>query len=112
MTLSGVVFIAAKYIKIITQSRYQELLDGFVPMPEKDLEISENEMTNIYNRLVELMDEEKPYLEPRLSLKILGDKLDVSPTLLSHIIREKYGYYFNDFVNKYRIDEVKRTIEE
>ncbi|TKG89426.1 helix-turn-helix domain-containing protein [Puteibacter caeruleilacunae] len=111
MTLGGVVFLATKYIKIITKTRYQELLDGYVPIPEKDLEISENEMTNIYNRLVELMDEEKPYLEPRLSLKILGDKLDVSPTLLSHIIREKYGYYFNDFVNKYRIDEVKRQLK-
>ena len=58
-----------------------------------------------YNLLLKLMKEDKPYLEPKLSLNMLANLLDLSPNYLSQIINQHEQQNFNDFVNKYRIDE-------
>ena len=63
-----------------------------------------------YNFLLKLMDEEKPYLEPKLTLNSLSKLLVTSPNHLSQIINQYDQKNFNDFINKYRIEEfIKRA---
>ncbi|TQV68046.1 helix-turn-helix domain-containing protein [Exilibacterium tricleocarpae] len=57
-----------------------------------------------------LMQREKPYLDPSLTLDTLAASLSVSPRTLSHIINRHYGYNFFEFVNKYRIDAAKEML--
>ncbi len=109
--LSAFVYLLTQSIVVIKRKRYRELLDGYVPIPEKDALISEEEMTQYYNQLIDLMVRDKLFLEPRLSIRMLGDILDVSPNILSLIIQEKNGLYFNDFVNKYRVEEFKTLLK-
>ncbi len=49
--------------------------------------------------------DEKPYLEPKLTLTTLSKRLEVSPNHLSQIINQYEQQNFNDFINKYRIEE-------
>jgi AraC-like DNA-binding protein len=58
-----------------------------------------------YDELLSLMKNQKPYLEPKLSLIKLAQNLDISPNHLSQIINQFDDQNFNDFVNKYRVDE-------
>lgn len=58
-----------------------------------------------YKSLLKLMQEQKPYLEPKLTLNDLSNLLDTSPNHLSQIINQYEQQNFNDFVNKYRIEE-------
>jgi len=51
------------------------------------------------------MEDEKPYLDPKLSLAALAQQLDISPNQLSQIINQEANVNFHDFVNKYRVDE-------
>ena len=67
---------------------------------------------NHLKRLVEYMETEKPYLESRLSLKQLAERLKISTNYLSQIINENLQKNFFDFINEYRVDEVKRSIGE
>ena len=53
------------------------------------------------------MEKEKPYLNGKLSLKEVADSLNISVNHLSQVINEQTGMSFFDFVNKYRIEEVK-----
>ncbi|MCB0851125.1 MAG: helix-turn-helix domain-containing protein [Bacteroidetes bacterium] len=62
-------------------------------------------------RLHELMENEKPYLEPKLSLPQLAEMLDILPNHLSQLINEKEGRNFYQFVNHYRVEEFKRRVE-
>lgn len=63
-----------------------------------------------HNSLLELMVEQKPYLEPKLTLNTLAKLLEISPNLLSQIINQYEQQNFNDFINKYRIKEfIKRA---
>ena len=62
-------------------------------------------VTEFYGKLLKIMDEEKPYLDPKLSLAGLAQMLGISPNQLSQIINQEAGFNFHDFVNKYRVEE-------
>lgn len=57
-----------------------------------------------------LMEDEKPYLEPDLNLLQLAEKVNLSRNQLSYIINHNHQMNFNEFVNSYRVEEVKRLM--
>ncbi len=59
----------------------------------------------LYQKLMKIMSEEKPYLDPRLSLARLAAMLEVSPNQLSQVINQEARVNFHDFVNNYRVEE-------
>jgi AraC-like DNA-binding protein len=58
-----------------------------------------------HNKLLNFMTAEKSYLDPRLTLSGLANKLEMSPNQLSQIINQQEAVNFHDFVNRFRIDE-------
>ena len=58
-----------------------------------------------HEALSQLMTDEKPYLETNLTLNSLAEQLEITPHHLSQIINQFEGQNFNDFVNKYRVEE-------
>ena len=70
-----------------------------------------NENSEKYlNKLLNVMESEKPFLNNDLTLQKLSDMLSISPHHLSQIINEKTNQNFFDFVNSYRIEEAKRLL--
>lgn len=63
-------------------------------------------------KLLEVMDTQKPYLDADMSLHLLAGKLGVHPRMLSRLINSELGCSFFDFVNKYRIAEVKARLAD
>jgi len=61
-------------------------------------------------RLLHLMAEERPWLEPELTLAELANRLRTHPALLSKVINAGCGQNFNDFVNTYRVHEARRKL--
>jgi AraC-like DNA-binding protein len=66
--------------------------------------MKEEVAVELYGKLLLFMKEEKPYLDPRLSLSELAERLEMTNNQLSQIINQKAGVNFHDFVNSYRID--------
>ncbi len=58
-------------------------------------------------KLLDLMENEKPFLDPNLSLKSLADTLGCTKENLSQVINEHTDMNFKNFLNKYRVEEVK-----
>lgn len=58
-------------------------------------------------KLINLMETEKPYLNPELNLNQLAEKLEIHPRSLSLLIKHNFNKNFFDFINNYRIDEAK-----
>ena len=62
------------------------------------------------NKLITYMDNAKPYLNPDFSLQALSDDLFVSRHQLSSTINTRQKMNFYEFVNLYRINEVKELM--
>ena len=60
--------------------------------------------------LLNYMENEEPYLNNRLGLKDVAEYLNISVHHLSQVINEQLGKNFFDFVNDYRVKEVKSLL--
>ena len=72
-------------------------------------QMSENmKADELYERLISYFEKEKPYLRADLKIREVAMFLYSNKTYLSRIINDKNNQNFNQFVNYYRIEEVKR----
>lgn len=62
-------------------------------------------------KLLGYMTTNKPYQDPELTLTSLATQINISRNQLSELINTGTGGSFYDFVNKYRVEEVKQLIE-
>jgi AraC-like DNA-binding protein len=64
------------------------------------------------NSLLNFMQQKEPYLDPELTLSELAKDLNISRSQLSMLINEGIGDNFYDFVNKYRVEQVKKLMAD
>jgi len=62
------------------------------------------------HQLEELMSEEKPYLNPELTLRLLAEKMKIPPNQLSQLLNEGFDKNFSEFVNSYRLESFKLNV--
>ncbi|GAA4110962.1 hypothetical protein GCM10022393_08340 [Aquimarina addita] len=135
----GFLFISAyqkkkklKKEKNFIELQYQELNKSNLALIEKLKKISENlNSTNTqikssrYKRsslsdqqrreymdlILNFMNTEKPYLNSELTQKELADQLNISTHYLSEVLNSNFGKNFYSFINLYRVEEAKRSLE-
>lgn len=104
---------ATYYLAIAGYLRSQTIeLDFFSneePENRKSL-LSEKELEKLKVKLQNLMCDEKPYLEPQLTLTDLSRQIGVNSAILSYAINNGFGKNFNDFINEFRIVAVKEKL--
>lgn len=64
----------------------------------------------INQELQDFMNSEKPFLDPELSLNKLAHLTGINAKQLSTALNKGAGLNFYDYINGYRIDEVKRLL--
>lgn len=101
-----VAFSAKKAIKKPKLGKYYENESlGFRIEPK--VVVEENIYEGLNEKLLNKMSNEKPYLDPDLSLQELSDILGISRHQLSATINKYQQMNFYEFVNSYRVMEVK-----
>ncbi|MEL6357191.1 MAG: PAS domain-containing protein, partial [Bacteroidota bacterium] len=68
------------------------------------------EEVQLYERIREIIIEEKVYLDPYLSLRKLAVMVDTNTKYLSQVINHFTGDNFLSFVNSFRVEAVKKRI--
>jgi AraC-like DNA-binding protein len=66
----------------------------------------------LIDRLKTFMKDKKPYLDAELTLSTMAKELNLTRSQLSQLINAGIGENFYDFVNKYRVEEVKRLMTD
>jgi AraC-like DNA-binding protein len=79
---------------------------------EADASLEDPLLIELNEKLLHYMEGEKPYLDPELSLPQLADALGVPRNQLSGVINRFQKINFYEFVNTYRVDEVKRLMQD
>lgn len=85
-----------------------------IEQEKQEDELQKNKLSSktdtYYQNLLQLMKEEKLYTNVELTLQNLSEQLGISPGYISRIINEKEGKNFFEFVNTYRVEEVKEKL--
>jgi len=83
-----------------------------IDIEHESLQNNETPETAIWKSKIEaLIQTEKLYQNPELTLTDLARRLETNATVISKAINQGFGLNFNDFVNQYRIDAVKKAFE-
>ena len=77
-----------------------------VPGPEPETMIDQE----LKKRLMKFMEENKPYLDPELSLQKLARQLGIQANALSRLINDGTVRNFNDFINVYRVQDMMNML--
>jgi AraC-like DNA-binding protein len=102
------------YLAIAGYLRSQSIDLDFTPKREenetKRALVPEKELGRLKTKLQNLMETEKPYLNPQLTLNDLSKGLGVNSAVLSYAINNGFAKNFNDFVNEFRIRAVREKL--
>ncbi len=63
-------------------------------------------------KIIEIMEQAKPYLNPKLTLNELAHQLQVSPHVMSKTINDSFHKTFFDFINTYRTEAFKAKLDD
>ncbi len=74
--------------------------------------LNDDKMDAVISRITELMEKEKLYHEPELTLRQLADKLEVPTYQVSQVINDGMNKNFYDLINGYRVEEAKQLLLE
>ena len=88
-----------------------EIFSGIEEKPKyTSSKLTGAEAETYLKQLSAYMINEKPYLNPILTLKELADQVSIPSRHLSQIINEYMHQNFYDYVSKYRIEEAKKLL--
>jgi AraC-like DNA-binding protein len=72
--------------------------------------ITPSEVQQYRTQLTDAMERDKLYLDPELNLKKAADHTGINAKTISIILNQHFQQSFNDFVNAYRVREVKERL--
>ena len=73
--------------------------------------LEQDTLDSIAKELLEFVEKEKPYLDPELSVSSLGEMISVQRHVLSQVINSTQNKNFYNFINAYRVEEVKKLLK-
>lgn len=95
-----------------------KIIEDFVAVVEREEEnilpaekkyqkskLTENSINEIHDRLIRLLSDEKPFINPNLTLNELAAMLAIHPNYLSQVINSKENKNFYELINEKRIEE-------
>ncbi|MEO9482762.1 MAG: helix-turn-helix domain-containing protein [Ekhidna sp.] len=72
--------------------------------------LDEEQMERVVNSLNKVMEKERLYLDASLSLNIIVEKTGLLQKEISGALNQYLGKSFNEWINEYRVNEVKRKL--
>lgn len=108
-TMSGFIF-GIGYLNLLNPSIINEAHNGRFKYESSSL--GNKQAEKYLEKLLDFMEQEKPYLEGDLKISDLADQLSIPSHHLSQIINDRLGKNFFEFVNSYRVEEAKKMLSD
>ncbi len=74
--------------------------------------LSPQQMQKYKQKLLDVMQTEKPFLNSSLTIKELAEKMHIQDYQLSQIINQQFNQNFFDFINSHRIKEARQKLSD
>ncbi|MFK7786357.1 MAG: helix-turn-helix domain-containing protein, partial [Crocinitomicaceae bacterium] len=79
-----------------------------IQKPKKKELLDSESAEQFKTKLLELVDNDQPYLDSTLTLRSLAGQVGMHPNQLSWLLNESVGKSFNEFINSYRVEAFKQ----
>mgnify|MGYP001226265903 FL=1 len=76
----------------------------------KNSNLTEEQKQEYVKHIFTFMDEERPFINPELTVQDLSKQLNISRHHLTELLNNDIGKNFFTFINEYRVEEVKRRL--
>lgn len=73
---------------------------------------SDEKFVTLSRRIDDIIKTEKPYLNSQLTLERFAELVQASPRQVSAVINSNYKQNFNEFINRLRINEAMRLLQD
>lgn len=103
-------YFGLKQIGVFVNFSDKEAKDPIIETENPPSKLKDDALEQCFCKIDDYFKTERPYLEPDLTLPKLAESLNVPHHHLSQVINDVYGQNFFDFINKYRVEEVKNKI--
>lgn len=104
-------FVGLKQGNIFTSVPEHFDMDKAVSLTEKTMPLT-NQEEEFVHTLLRYMKDQKPHLNPELTISLLSHELGCTPEYLSGVINGRLNMNFFDFVNHHRIEEFKELARD
>lgn len=74
--------------------------------------LSPNQTAESLSKLITFVKKEKPYYAPELTISELANQVKMPINLVSQTINEHLNVHFLDFINGYRVEDVKQKLRD
>ena len=108
----GCIFICAVIFKALQKPEVLSAEDVLLSKKYQKSTLKSNEAEGYLEKIINLMETEKLYLDKNLTLEKLARKLSILPPHLSQLINERLNQNFPDFINSYRVEEFKERLSD
>ncbi len=105
-------FINQNYYSIIDESEKSKQQTEKTVSKYAKSGLHDEQITTLSKKLKNLMEADKPFLNPELTLPDLAKLINIPTYQLSQIINDSLSMNFFDFVNQYRVEEVKKLLKD
>jgi len=78
--------------------------------PEKKKLIPDEDFDDLKNKLINVVEDQKPYLDGELNLSKLAAYLSINAHQLSYLLNNGFNKNFFQFVNTYRVEYAKKLL--
>lgn len=100
-------------LSIIAFSNSTVFQRHWIPKPLKSLLVDhQTGEIQLFEELKSYVELKKPYLDPDLSIAKLAEQVDLPTSKLSRLINQYGNATFFEFINSYRVEEVKSMIHD
>lgn len=62
------------------------------------------------NRIEEIMDSQRPYLDSELTLNSFAELVELSPRVVSQVVNQSFDRSFSDYINDHRLERAKHFL--
>ncbi|MGG7664139.1 helix-turn-helix domain-containing protein [Dyadobacter sp. BHUBP1] len=80
------------------------------PALQKKKAVSDEKMSLYHQRLLTLMETEKPYMDSEITLPKLARMILLNSYQTSYLINSRFHENFYNFINRYRLEDCKRML--
>lgn len=94
------------------QEQYRRMISGEPPVAPVAADKPGEDFSELYDRVVKLMETSKEIYNPGFTIEALGALLHESPRSVSRAINSCFGQNFHSMLNGYRIREACRLMQE